>query len=105
MQSKAGLASSSTGRNVRPEGRDFGNFERVFDQLAEILGPKRGVFRPILPPKGTSPPPEAPWWAAGRNWPKPFHQLVEIFKGSLRALVESKQPQQCCPLKTPRLVL
>jgi hypothetical protein len=44
------------------------------------------VFPPILPPKGTPPPSEAPWWAAGRNWPRPFHQLIEISKGSLQAL-------------------
>jgi hypothetical protein len=70
----------------RPPARSFGNFEWVFDQLIKILGRKREVFRPILPPKGTPPPPEAPWWAAGRDWPRPFHQLVKLSKGSLRAL-------------------
>jgi hypothetical protein len=48
------------------------------------------VFRPILPPKGTSPPPEAPWWAVGRNWPRLFHQLVKISQGSLRALINGQ---------------
>jgi hypothetical protein len=44
------------------------------------------VFRPNLPPKGTCPATEGPWWAAGRNGSRPFHQLVEICRGSLRGL-------------------
>jgi hypothetical protein len=69
-----------------PKARNFGKCGRVFDRLIEILGPKRLAYRPVLPPNCTCPPAEAPWGAAGRNWPRPFHPLVEIFKGSLRAL-------------------
>jgi hypothetical protein len=82
-----------------PKARNFGNFGRVFDELIEILGPKQGVFRRHLPPKGTCPATEGPWWAAGRNWSRPFHQLVEICRGSLRALqCIRKQLHQCCVL-------
>jgi hypothetical protein len=43
-----------------PKARNFGNCGRVFDQLIEMLSPRRGLFRPILPPKCTCPPQEAP---------------------------------------------
>jgi hypothetical protein len=81
------LQGSQARRRVKihgPKARNIGNCGRVFDQLIEISKPKRGVFRPILPPKCTCPPQEAPWGTAGRKWPRPFHQLVEISKGSLR---------------------
>jgi hypothetical protein len=84
-----GLQGSQAHRRVEifgPKARNFGDFGRVFDQVIEILNPKQGVFRPDLPLKGTCPATEAPWWAAGRNWPRAFHQLVEICRGSLRAL-------------------
>jgi hypothetical protein len=60
-------------KGLRPADRDF--------------EAERGVFRPILAPKCTCPPQEAPWGTAGRNWPRPFHQLVETSKGSLGALI------------------
>jgi hypothetical protein len=86
---RCGAQGSQARRRVAsygPKARNFGYCGTVVDQLIGILAPKRGVFRPVLPPKCTCPPSKAPRWAAARNWPGPFHQLVEISKGSLRAL-------------------
>jgi hypothetical protein len=84
---------SQTRRRVEiqgPKARNFGNCGRVFDQLIEILARNGGCFvdvSTISPAKSTWPPSETPWWAAGLNCLRPFHQLVEISKKSLRALV------------------
>jgi hypothetical protein len=47
------------------------------------------VFQPDSRQKALAPPQRPLWWAAGRNWPRAFHQLVEITRGSLRALFQS----------------
>jgi hypothetical protein len=43
-----------------PKARNLRHSEQVFDRLIDISGPKRGAFRPFLPPKCTCPPREAP---------------------------------------------
>jgi hypothetical protein len=82
----AGLASSSTGRNSGAAGPFFGNFERDFDRLIEILAQHEGVFRPVLPENLGKPPRNGSIGAPHRDWPMPIDQLVEITGGSLRAL-------------------
>jgi hypothetical protein len=61
----------------------FGNFERVFDRLIEILAQHEGVFRPVLPENLGKPPRNGSIGAPHRDWPMPIDQLVEIPGGEL----------------------
>jgi hypothetical protein len=96
MQLKPGLASSSTGRNFRAAGPFFGNLERVFDRLIEILAENEGVFRPVLPETLGTPHRNGSIGAPHRNWPMPIDQPVEIPGKSLRALAEAVYHCCCC---------
>jgi hypothetical protein len=73
-----------------PQAPFFGNLERVFDRLIEILAQNEGVFRPVLPENLGSPHQNGSIGAPHRNWPMPIDQLVEIPGGSLRALVSTQ---------------
>jgi hypothetical protein len=72
-----------------PKARYFGNFGKVFDQLINIWGPKQGAFRPIPAKMHTARlqrPLRGSWSKLAKALPW-WHQLIEISKGSLRALL------------------
>jgi hypothetical protein len=70
-----------------PKARKLGNCGRVFDRLIGILGPKRGAFRPIFPPKCTC-------TKLARPQRAPGGQLVEIGQGP--STNWSKSPRVAC---------
>jgi hypothetical protein len=91
------------GSKPRAEGPKFRKLWKGLRPPDQNFGPETGGVSTISPAKMHSARPfffvgykggkiyctalEALLGAAGRNWPRPCHQLVEIFKGSLRALV------------------
>jgi hypothetical protein len=89
-QPAAGLASSSTGRNSRAKGPNFLKLWKGLRPAVRNLGPKWGVFRPLLRPNFVGavhlPAHRGPLGAVGRYCLSPFYQLVEISKRSLQAL-------------------
>jgi hypothetical protein len=87
LHCQTGLASSSTGRNSRAEGPQFRRFWQGLRSADRNFGPEAGGVSTKSPAKRHLPSNRGPWWAAGRNWPRPFQQLVEICRGSLRALL------------------
>jgi hypothetical protein len=84
---ESGLASSSTGRNPRAEGPRFRKMWKGLRPADRSFGPKRGRFDQFSRQNALVRPQRPLWGAADRNWPRPFHQLVEFSKRSLRALL------------------
>jgi hypothetical protein len=79
------FASSSTGRNSRA-GPNFGKPWKGLRPADRDYEAETGGVSTDSAAKMHLPAPGRPLGAAGRNWPRPFHQLVEISKGTLRAL-------------------
>jgi hypothetical protein len=69
-----------------PKAPVFGRFWEVLRPADRFSGPETGEASTRSPAKMHSPATQHPWWAAGRNRPRPVHQLVEISRRRLRAL-------------------